>query len=175
MRGIRSELFAFEEQIIAARDTLARLETEAPADEIAMESGAQAMADLEAPEEPIPETAPTPGRLIIEARVEPNDIGFVPEGLAVQVKFTAFSLRHSLPVEGKVLSVSADPLNDETTGESFYLARVVLSDEALSSLEDTPVSPGMRADVMIFSGERTAFDYLLSPIARILSRAFREN
>ena len=174
LREIQLELFALEEQIIAAQDTLARLETKAPIEDDAMESGVHAMGDNIAPEETIPEIAPIPDRLIIEAHVDPNDIDFVHEGLAVQVKFSAFSQRHSLPVEGKVLSVSVDPLIDETTGERFYLAKVVLSDEALSVLEDNPIIPGMQAEVMIFTGERTAFDYLLSPISQSLSRVFRE-
>jgi len=35
--------------------------------------------------------------------------------------------------------------------------------------------PGMPAEVMIATGERTFFEYLIAPVARSFRRAFRED
>ena len=174
LREIQSELFELDERIIAAQDIPARLEIKAPIDGVVMGSRVHTIGGILAPGETILEIAPSPDRLIIEARVDPNDIDIVHEGLAAQVKFSASSQRYSLPVEGIVLSVSAEHLTDETTGESFYLAKIVVSDEALNALEGKLIIPGMQAEVMIVTGERTALDYFLSPITQSLGRAFRE-
>ena len=56
---------------------------------------------------------PSGDRLMIEARVNPNDIDVVHPGLTAKVRFNAFSQRNSLPVDGKVIKVSADRLTDD--------------------------------------------------------------
>ena len=77
-------------------------------------------------------------------------------------------------VLGTVVSVSADRLTDERTGAPYYLARIELPDEALTSLEDLELYPGMQAEVMIVTGERTALEYILRPVTRSFDRALRE-
>ena len=80
-------------------------------------------------------------------------------GLLAQVRFTALSQRNSVPVEGDVVSISADRLADQFMLEGYYLARVVLSPEAITALGRVELHPGMRAEVMIVTGARTALSY----------------
>ena len=78
------------------------------------------------------------------------------------------------PFEGTVSSISADRLTDTRTGAGYYLARIALSEEALSAREDLVLSAGMQAEVMIITGEQTALEYLFRPITRSFNRAMRE-
>ena len=86
---------------------------------------------------------------------------------------TAFSRITTPPLSGKVLRVSADRLVDERTGAPHYEARIALDAEQ-PELADLTLQPGMPAEVIIVTGERTALDYLIKPIAASLRRALRE-
>jgi hypothetical protein len=60
-------------------------------------------------------------------------------------------------------------------GDTFFLLRATLDDGALASLPaGITLTPGMPADVLVIGAERSALDYLLSPILDSLRRAMRE-
>lgn len=69
----------------------------------------------------------------------------------------------------------ADGRGDEISGEKYYLARVELAEDPPESPDAVRLLPGMQAEVMIVTGERTALEYLMEPLSRSLRRAFREN
>ena len=117
---------------------------------------------------------PTNERLIIEARINPDDIDVVEQGLDAHVRFTAFSRRNTQPVNGKVITVSADSLKDERTGEIYYSARIALTGDLKQALGDEGIYPGMQVDVMVLTGAQTTIDYFLRPITQSFSHAFRE-
>jgi len=67
--------------------------------------------------------------MIIESQVDPNDIDVVHAGLPAQVRLTAFNQRNLAPIEGKVLTLSADRLTDKRSGVPYFLARVILVED----------------------------------------------
>ncbi|MDA0221151.1 MAG: hypothetical protein O3B22_16495 [Proteobacteria bacterium] len=76
---------------------------------------------------------------------------------------------------GEVVTISGDRLTDRQSGEAYYEARVIIPEEQLALLEDTAeLVPGMPAEVMIETGERSALGYILSPLTDSLDRAFKE-
>jgi HlyD family secretion protein len=77
-------------------------------------------------------------------------------------------------VDGEVTYVSADLLEDERDGSPYFEARVAIDPASLAEHPDIALSPGMPVEVAIRVGERRAGDYLLEPILRHMSRAFRE-
>ena len=113
-------------------------------------------------------------KLVIEARVDPIDIDVVYAGLPAQVRLSAFNQRITPTVDGTVSWVSADRLTDESTGEAYYTARVELDDPDDPRLEGLTLQPGMPAEVLIRTGERTLVDYLVRPVAQSISRSLRE-
>ncbi|MCZ6771725.1 MAG: HlyD family secretion protein [Proteobacteria bacterium] len=119
-------------------------------------------------------TKPSGDILVIEARVDPNDIDIVHTGLTAQVRIAAFSTRSTVSLEGEVTSVSADRLIDERTGLFYYLVRVRLTGDVAKVLDRAELRPGMPAEVMIATGTRTALDYIFKPIFSDLNRSFRE-
>ena len=78
------------------------------------------------------------------------------------------------PIPASVVWVSADSMNDQKTGASYYLARVKLTGLPSDLPRDVRLYPGMPAEVMILTGERTFLNYLTAPITRSFHRAFRE-
>ena len=78
-------------------------------------------------------------------------------------------------VEGAVTYVSPDSMTDERTGMSYFLARIDVPEESLVDVSEEPMQPGMPAEAMIRTGERTAIDYLTQPIVESMNRAWRED
>lgn len=66
----------------------------------------------------------------VEALVEIRDIGFVAEGQIVSVKVDAFPFTKYGAIEGEILSVSNDAVENEALGWAFA-TRVAISDDAI--------------------------------------------
>ncbi|TGR60259.1 HlyD family type I secretion periplasmic adaptor subunit, partial [Mesorhizobium sp. M1C.F.Ca.ET.192.01.1.1] len=58
--------------------------------------------------------------------------------------------------------------------EDVYIVRVQVPDEEIAKVHNFRPVPGMPADVLIQTSERTFFEYLTKPIADSMSRAFKE-
>ena len=58
--------------------------------------------------------------------------------------------------------ISADSVVDESTGEQYFEAKVVLLEEDLALLGDYQLVPGMPAEVVVKTGTRTFIGYLTS-------------
>ena len=56
----------------------------------------------------------------------------------------------------------------------FYLGRIEITADGMKALEARVVQPGMPAEVLIKTGERTLLTYLLHPLTRRISAAMRE-
>lgn len=168
LRGVRSDLYDLEERLRAAEDVLRRTEVTAPIAGKVVASKVHTPGGVVAPAAAMMDIVPSDERLIVEARIDPQDIDVVHDGLEAQVRLTAFNQRNTLPVNGRVVSVSADHLVDEANGQTYYLARIQLP-ETTAELQ-----PGMPAEVMIVTGERTLLGYLLEPLFKSFGRAFRE-
>jgi hypothetical protein len=72
------------------------------------------------------------------------------------------------------MSISADRLEDPTTGLPYYLARIELTDESVRRADAPALKAGMNAEVKIVTGERTLMEYLTAPISQSLRRALTE-
>lgn len=174
LRDVQTELFDLEERIHSAEDVLVRTNIRAPVDGTIVGLQIHTPGGVIGPGEPLMDLVPSGSGMIIEARVDPNDIDVVHAGLPAQVRLSAFNRRTFVPIDGKVLTISADRLTDERTGIPYFLARVVLVED-LSKDVAVALYPGMQAEVMIVTGERTVFDYIFRPFMRSLGRAFRED
>ena len=121
------------------------------------------------------EIVPLEDNLLVEARVKPRDIAFLRPGQETLVKITAydFSIYGGFPA--KLENISADSINDEKKGESYYLVRVRTT-STMPQRHGQPLAiiPGMTATVHIHTGEKTFLQYLLKPIIKTKELAFRE-
>jgi HlyD family type I secretion membrane fusion protein len=154
---------------------LDRTEIRAPTDGFVVNLQVHTPGGVIKPGETVLDIVPDNVQLIVEAQVNTADIDSVYIDAPAQIRFPAFSQRFSLPAEGKVLSVSADSLEDERTGNYYYLARVQIENLENAEIKVTQLRPGMQADVMIVTGERTALDYFVNPIILSFNRALRED
>jgi HlyD family type I secretion membrane fusion protein len=161
------------ERRIAAEDVLKRTEIVASTAGTIVGLKVFTPGGVIAPGAALMDIVPSDDRLIVEARVDPGDIDGVHPGLMAQVRVTGLNIRTTRPVDGTVLSVSADRLTDERTGQPYYLAKIELTGDLKEALDGAPLRPGMPAEVMIHTGSRTALEYAFKPLTASLDRAFR--
>ena len=121
------------------------------------------------------EIVPTGSDLIVETRINPKDIAEIVVGQEVKISLTAYDPSRYGRIDGNVLSISADAISDQQTGEQFYLADVSISG-MLYEDNGTEVTllPGMVASIDVLSGKRTILDYFWQPIARTKDKALRD-
>jgi membrane fusion protein, epimerase transport system len=117
--------------------------------------------------------------LVIEARVRPEDITHVTADAPADVRLTGFRRRVTPVVDGKVIYVSADRLEDKSANgrenAAYYMAHIRVTPEALHKAGDLQLQAGMPAEVFIKTESRTALEYLVDPITAFLQRSMREH
>ncbi|MDI1279389.1 HlyD family type I secretion periplasmic adaptor subunit [Methylobacter sp.] len=164
-----------EERLAASQDKLNRIVIKAPASGMVLGLTVHNENGVIAPGRPILDIVPQDAELIIEAQVSPMDIDRVTVGLQAEVRFSAFKQSKTPKMTGKVIDLSADHLTEEKTGNAYYQARIELTPESRKDLGDLQLLPGMPAEVLINTGERTLFEYLAQPASNAIARAFTED
>jgi epimerase transport system membrane fusion protein len=161
---------------VAWQDTLNRLEIRAPATGEVVGSDVSTIGAVIQPGKTIMEVVPNEQKFAIKARVQVTDIDRVHPGLMADIRLSAFNFQAAHIIEAKVLRVSADAFTDEKSGEQYYEARLHVTEKGLATMkeQDMYFVPGMPAEVMIKTGERTVLHYLLGPVIRMSEKAFRE-
>ncbi|WP_318462539.1 HlyD family type I secretion periplasmic adaptor subunit [Photobacterium leiognathi] len=151
-------------------DQLKRTEITAPMDGTIKDILVRSLGGVVKPGEPIMELVPNDSKLIVEARISPQDIAFVSKGLEATIKFTAYDFVVYGGRKGTVTYVSADALQTDD-GTAYYRAHIQLHDDPDTRLQ---VIPGMQAMVDILTGEKTVLSYWLKPLLRAKASALRE-
>jgi HlyD family type I secretion membrane fusion protein len=114
--------------------------------------------------------------LVITARIALTDIDQISPQQEVALRFSAFDQRETPELFGRVSLISPDAFQDETTGQSFYRAEIVLAEGEIGRLPDGFVLiPGMPVDAFIRTARRSPIAYLTKPLADYFARAFRES
>lgn len=163
------------DRIRAARDVLDRREILSPQDGVVTDVRLVTPGGVIGPGQPLMDIVPSDDKLIIEVRVQPDDIDVVHPGLPAQVHLTAFKRTSTPLIDGEVTYVSADMLTDPRNDEKYFLARVTPSAADLAHWKRLTLSPGMPADVLIVTGRRRAIDYFVEPLRQRMRQAFLED
>jgi len=126
--------------------------------------------------EPIAEILPADAPLIIEAQIPRTEIDSVVTGQIATVRLVSLNQRTTPVLNGEVFYLSADSLVEDTSGapQEVYLARISLEPEEIERVRGFIPTPGMPAEIMIQTEERTFAAYIAKPVTDSMSRAFRE-
>lgn len=171
---VESEIADARERLLVAGDVLARTTVVAPVDGIVVDLKLTTIGGVVRPGEVMLDLLPTDDKLIVEARVGPDDIDVVEIGLPAQVNISALNRRISAPYAGLVTNISADRLVDPASGQPYYQARIELTEKPSTRSDGPILKAGMNAEVRIVTGERTLLEYLTAPILQSLRGALTE-
>ena len=172
LQSIEPRISQLSEQLVAAQQKLTRVEVRSPANGFVVDMKANTLGGVIRPGDTILDIVPEGEQLILEARVSTVDIDKIKTGFSARIQLAAFDQAVTPEAQGRVLSLSADRLKDDRTGESYYLARLIMDKKQPKQLADLTFVPGMPATVFIQTGSRTPFNYLLKPITDRLGRVF---
>jgi len=173
LRKVEDRVTELRKQLIGANEKLARTTITAP--QAGVVQNMQVHTERSAvvrPGQQIMQIIPANDELIIEAEVKPRDIDRVKEDQKAEVRISAFEMRTTPVLFGKVETVSADRIVPKEGDQAFYKARVRIGPEELEKLGDRKLQAGMPAQVFIKTGERTMLEYLINPLTDAMSTAF---
>ena len=174
LREAESKIGEFVEKKVAAEDQLKRVDIRAPQDGTVHQSTAHTVGGVVTAGDPIMLIVPDTDTLMVEAKVQPQDIDQLQLGQKAVLRFSTFNQRTTPELSGTIARISADATQDQRTGLSSYTIRVALSRDEIARLGDVKLVPGMPVEAFLQTGDRRVLSYLVKPMADQIARAFRE-
>jgi HlyD family secretion protein len=180
LRESQGKIAELQERVNAAQDELKRIDIRAPQAGIVYQLQVHTIGGVIGKGETLMQIVPKADKLIVEAKIPPQDIDQVGEGAPVHVRIMAGNRRMMPDLNGKVIVVSPDLTHDPQQSPQgpptapYYMVRVSLDAGQTKRLGDLKLLPGMPAEVYIRTHDRTPLDYLLKPLREQISRTFRE-
>ena len=175
----QGELSALREKLRSVQDTVERTVVRAPGAGMVLGMEVHTLGAVVRPGARVLDIVPQNEKLLIEAQLSPQDIDQVRIGQLAEVRFPSFGQRDLPRIDGRLISVSADRLVDEADGRKvpYYLARVDISPAGVQALTNAKLVllPGMPAEVLVNTGERTMLQYLIAPVSNIAARSFKQH
>lgn len=174
LKQVQTALYDVQQQFNTVLDRVERAIIRAPADGFVLNTSTTTVGAVISAGEELMEIVPHDKDLIIEARVSPFDIDRVQAGQLAEVRFAVF--KDAYLVSGTLTKLSADRLIDSSTNTPYFAAEVAIEQEDFDRFYNgARLVPGMPAEVLIKTGNRTFLDYILSPLNRTVSTSLLED
>ena len=175
LADITREAQSDAEKFVSVSADLDRMEIKSPSTGQVVGLTVQTVGAVLQPGQKILDVVPDNQTLLLEAHIPPHLIDKVQAGLLTDIRFNTFAHSPQLVVEGKVLSVSGDLLVDPQNPQfAYFLARVQVTAAGMKTLGARQMQPGMPAEIVIKTGERSMLTYLLSPLTKRLASSMKE-
>ncbi len=176
LTDVTREVQSDAEKFVAVQADLDRTQIKSPASGQVVGLAVQTVGGVVQAGQKLMDVVPADEMLLLEARIDPHLIDKVRAGMPTDVRFSAFAHSPQLVVEGQVESISGDLLTEQQGGMmvSYYLARVRVTPEGMKALGNRQLQPGMPAEVIIKTGERSLLTYLLHPLTKRLAASMKE-
>jgi HlyD family type I secretion membrane fusion protein len=174
LKDTTARLFDLQERLRPSEDAARRQVIAAPAGGEVVNLQVFSAGSVIGPRDVVAEIVPAQPRLLIEARIRPEDINYVRAGVTADIRLTAYKQRTTPLVQGAVAYVSGDRIVEPRSGLGYYVAHIEVSKDAIAADGVNKLQAGMPAEVYIRTDERTALDYLLAPVTDYLRRSMRE-
>lgn len=173
---VRREVQAGRERLDAISAELGRVRIKAPVDGQVVGLTIASSGGVVSPGQKLMDIVPADEGVVLEARIPTHMIDRVHMGDPVAVRFSAFAHSPQLVTEAVINSISGDVLTEQTPmgNASFYLARVSLTAEGIKKLGTRTMQPGMGAEVLIKTGERSLLTYLMHPLTKRIAASMKE-
>ena len=176
LRENRFRELSLVEQRRALLATIDRLDIRAPVSGIVYALQVTTPRSVIRAAEPLMFLVPQDRPLVIVVQVSPSNIDEISVGQEVNLRFSSLDQRTTPELKGEVMLISADALNDETTGASYFRAEITLSPGEVERLpQNTQLLPGMPVDAFIKTGDRSPLTYLLRPVTDYFVKSWRES
>jgi HlyD family type I secretion membrane fusion protein len=170
----QARIAELREQRAAVQDELARCTLAAPVDGTVVDLAVHTVGGVVSGGQRLLDVVPAHEPLLVEAQVPVRLADGLVNGLAAEVRFTSRDQRLTKPALGEVVYVAADRSADAMNPEGWYLVKVKVSPDALREAGVPALQPGMPAQVMVATGQRTMLAYLVDPLTMRLNGVLAE-
>jgi len=174
LADIRGKTAELVEKKVAAEDQLKRIDIRAPQAGMVHQLDVHTVGGVVSAGQQIMLIVPAADKLIVEAKVQPQDIDQVHIGQAAVMRFTNFNTRTTPELNGEVSLVSGDTTQDQRTGASYYTVRIAVPQDQIRRLGEVKLVPGMPVEVFIQTNARTVVSYFVRPFHDQINKVFRE-
>lgn len=175
LADVRRDVQAGQEKLHAVDEELARMKIKSPVNGQVVGLTVGAVGGVVTPGQKLLDVVPRGEMLLVDARIPPHAIDRVKVGDPAQVRFSAFANTPQLVVDGQLVSLSGDAITEQgPVTQTYYLGRVQVTPEGFSKLGHRVMQPGMPAEVLIKTGERSMLTYLLHPLTKRIAAAMKE-
>ena len=174
---VRREVQANQERLAAITADLGRMVLKSPVDgQVVGLVLAQAGAGVVTPGQKLMDIVPEGETLLLDAKVPPQVIDRIQVGENAEVRFSSFADSPTLVVHGRLVSLGGDAMSEQVGAAmmTYYLARVELTPAGVKALGGRNLQPGMPAEVLIKTGERSLLTYMLHPMLKRVAAAMTE-
>ncbi|HEX2544323.1 MAG TPA: HlyD family type I secretion periplasmic adaptor subunit [Ramlibacter sp.] len=174
LADVSREVISEGEKLRAVENDLTRTEIRSPATGQVVGLAMHTVGGVVQAGQKLMDIVPGSDPLLLEARVPPQFIDRVRAGSPVDIRFNAFAHSPQLVVEGKVTSVSGDLIQEGQNIPPYYLVRATVTPEGLKKLGNRQLQPGMPAEVVIRTGDRSLLTYILHPLTKRMAASMKE-
>ncbi|MGL5447004.1 MAG: HlyD family type I secretion periplasmic adaptor subunit [Rhabdaerophilum sp.] len=170
----RQKVADLTERLAVAQDVLRRQVITAPRTGVIQGLKVFTVGQVIRPGEQLLEIVPEDDKLVIHAQFLTTEIEYLNIGMTAEIRFPAFHTRRLPVLLGTLDFISKDRLIDEASRQPYYLGIVSISKINLPEDYRARVRAGMPAEVVVATGERTALNYMISPLTDSLRKSLRE-
>jgi epimerase transport system membrane fusion protein len=175
---VQTDIFTLTERQRALEDTVKRITIVAPEAGRVLALAVHSPGEVVRPGAHLLDIVPVQQNLIVEAHLSPQDVDQLRVGQMAEVRFSAFRQRDMPMIQGQLMTLSADRLVEDVNGtkQSYYLAHIRVTDKGIADLAQLNLElvPGMPADVLVTTGQRTLWHYLTAPLSDLMVRSLKE-
>ena len=176
---VETELAMARENALARQDAFKRTVIRAPMDGIVKNIQVTTLGAVVPAGPDILAIIPTHDEMVVEAYVEPSEVAFLKIGSPVVVKLSAYEFNKYGGIEGKILHISADTLQEQNPNRpqpndkaqidpGLYKVLVGFTEHNVerNGKKLTP-TPGMTADIEVKTGKKTVLEYVFRPLMSV--------
>ncbi|PTQ07465.1 secretion protein HlyD [Sphingomonas oleivorans] len=175
LNSATAELGELSSELPAAQNRVERTMIRSPVRGVVNRVLLTTVSGVAKPGEALIQVVPLDDTLLVEALIRPEDIAFLRPGQPARVRLTAYNFTRYGSLDARLVNIGADAIEMPKTGELRYRVQVRTRGALMDAdNKPLPVIPGMVAEVDILNGKRSVLSYLIEPVIRVKSKAFRE-
>lgn len=174
LTDVQRQVDDLRERRVATLDELQRVVLKAPEAGTVVDLSIHTVGGVVTPGQKLMDIVPATSKLVVEVMIPTHLIDSVHQGLLADIHFSVFDQTLVPVVEGMLVYVGADRQTDPRTDMPYFVGRVALTDKGQAQLGRQQLRPGMPAEVVVKTGERSLFAYLVKPLLTRLQLGMTE-
>ncbi len=174
LQEVTTQAAALREETLKAEQRSRQYRLTAPIDGTVQQLQVHTLNGVVTPAQELMQIVPADSEMEVEAFILNQDIGFVLEGQAAEIKIDTFNFTKYGVIDAELTDLSNNAMADEKLG-LVYQARFTLKAEGLQ-VEDkfVKLAPGMAVTAEIKTGQRRVLEYFLSPLLKYKAESLGE-